>query len=253
MKKRPSIFGQLAVVTGAASGIGEAVVSRFADEGARIALLDKDKKKGESLSQNLSSEGVNAKFYECDVTQERSVSTTFGLILKNFGSIQILINCAGGFFENPSLETVTESHWEEVLELNLKSVYLCSRSAVPSMKESKYGRIVNVSSQTAREGLVETSLPYGAAKAGVLGLTRRLASELALDGITVNAVAPGVVLSPRVAELHKERLPRLMSEIPMNRAGGAEEIADGIWYLSTPGASYITGVTLDINGGRYMA
>ena len=132
------------------------------------------------------------------------------------------------------------------------SVYLCTRKVVVSMKKSGYGRIVNVSSQTAREGLAETSLAYGAAKAGVLGFTRRLASELALDGITVNAVAPGVVLSPRVAELHKERLPKLMSEIPMDRPGDAEEIADGIWYLSTPGASYITGVTLDINGGRYM-
>ena len=85
-----------------------------------------------------------------------------------------------------------------------------------------------------------------------MGFTRRLSAELASNGITVNAVAPGVVLSPRVAKLHKDRLPKLMSEIPMNRAGGAEEIADGIWYLSTPGSSYITGVTLDINGGRYM-
>ena len=252
MNKRSSISGQLAVVTGAASGIGEAVVNRFADEGARIVLLDKDKEKGAAFTQNLSSRGIDVKFYECNVTQEESVNVTFDAILKNLGSAQILINCAGGFFENPSFENVEESHWEEVLELNLKSVYLCSRKVVPSMKKSKYGRIVNVSSQTAREGLMETSLPYGATKAGVLGFTRRLASELAPDGITVNAVAPGVVLSPRVAELHKERLPRLLSEIPMNRAGGAEEIADGIWYLSTPGASYITGVTLDINGGRYM-
>ncbi len=252
MEKRSSILGQLAVITGAASGIGEAVVNRFAAEGGKIALLDKDDEKGKFFCKKLSSQGADVKFYKCDVTQEDSVDRVFDLVLKDLGLVQILVNCAGGFFENPSLEDIKPEHWDEVLRLNLMSAYLCSRRAVVPMKKSRYGRIVNVSSQTAREGLTETSLPYGAAKAGILGFTRRLASELASDGITVNAVAPGVVLSPRVAELHKERLPRLMSEIPMNRAGDAEEIADGIWYLSTPGASYITGVTLDINGGRYM-
>lgn len=252
MEKRSSIFGQLAVITGAASGIGEAVVNRFVAEGGKVAILDKDDEKGKIFSEKLSSQGADVKFYKCDVTQEDSVDRVFGLISKDLGSVQILVNCAGGFFENPPLENIKPEHWEEVLKLNLMSAYLCSRKAIVPMKKSRYGRIVNVSSQTAREGLTETSLPYGAAKAGILGFTRRLASELASDGITVNAVAPGVVLSPRVAELHRERLPRLMSEIPMNRVGDAEEIADGIWYLSTPGASYITGVTLDINGGRYM-
>ena len=252
MEKRSSILGQLAVVTGAASGIGEAVVNRFVAEGGKVAILDKDDEKGKIFSEKLSSKGADVKFYKCDVTQEDSVDWVFALILKDLGAAQILVNCAGGFFENPSLENTKPEHWEEVLRLNLMSAYLCSRKAIVPMKKSRYGRIVNVSSQTAREGLSETSLPYGAAKAGILGFTRRLASELASDGITVNAVAPGVVLSPRVAELHKERLPRLMSEIPMKRVGDAEEIADGIWYLSTPGASYITGVTLDINGGRYM-
>ena len=252
MEKRSSILGQLAVITGAASGIGEAVVNRFVAEGGKVAILDKDDEKGKIFSEKLSSQGADVKFYKCDVTQEDSVDRVFGLISKDLGSVQILVNCAGGFFENPPLENIKPEHWEEVLKLNLMSAYLCSRKAIVPMKKSRYGRIVNVSSQTAREGLTETSLPYGAAKAGILGFTRRLASELASDGITVNAVAPGVVLSPRVAELHRERLPRLMSEIPMNRVGDAEEIADGIWYLSTPGASYITGVTLDINGGRYM-
>ena len=252
MEKRSSISGQLAVITGAASGIGEAVVNRFVSEGARIALLDKNKYKGENFSNKLLSSGADVRFFECDVTQEGSVDHAFDSVLNSFGPVQILINCAGGFFQNPPLESVELEHWEEILSLNLRSVYLCSKKAIVSMKKSNYGRIVNVSSQTAREGLTETSLPYGAAKAGVLGFTRRLSAELAPDGITVNAVAPGVVLSPRVAKLHKDRLPRLMSEIPMNRAGGAEEIADGIWYLSTPGSSYITGVTLDINGGRYM-
>ncbi|MED5579901.1 MAG: SDR family NAD(P)-dependent oxidoreductase [Nitrospinota bacterium] len=252
MDKRSSISGQLAVITGAAAGIGEAVVNRFVAEGAKIVILDKDVEKGKIFCEKLSSNGADAKFYKCDVTQSNSVDRVFELILNNFGPVQILVNCAGGFVDNPSLEDISPEEWDKVLSLNLMSVYLCTRKVVVSMKKSGYGRIVNVSSQTAREGLAETSLAYGAAKAGVLGFTRRLASELALDGITVNAVAPGVVLSPRVAELHKERLPKLMSEIPMNRPGDAEEIADGIWYLSTPGASYITGVTLDINGGRYM-
>ena len=148
MEKRSSILGQLAVVTGAASGIGEAVVNRFVAEGGKVAILDKDDEKGKIFSEKLSSQGADVKFYKCDVTQEDSVDRVFGLISKDLGSVQILVNCAGGFFENPPLENIKPEHWEEVLKLNLMSAYLCSRKAIVPMKKSRYGRIVNVSSQT---------------------------------------------------------------------------------------------------------
>ncbi len=253
MSERSSIRGHVAIVTGAAAGIGEAVAQRFADEGAMVALVDRDAEKGQALADKLKAGGADAEFLRADVGVSGEVKGAFAETLGRWGKIDILVNCAGGFYETTSIEELKEEDWDNILSWNLKSVYLCSREAAAPMKKAGYGRIVNVSSLTARTGILETALHYGAAKAGILGFTRRLAVELAPYGITVNAVAPGVVLSPRVAEMHKDRLPEITKSIPMARAGEAAEIADGIWYFSTPGSSYTTGTTMDINGGRWMA
>ena len=252
MNERSSIKDHVTVVTGGAAGIGEAVVSRFAAEGARVAVVDKDPDKGNSIAEKIKADDADALFVRADVTSASETKEAFRLVLERWGKVEILVNCAGGFFETHAIEDQKEEDWDAILAWNLKSVFLCCREAAPTMKKEGYGRIVNISSQAGRTGILETALHYGAAKAGILGLTRRLSVELAPYGITANAVAPGVVLSPRVAEIRKDRLPEINKTIPMARPGGAEEIADGIWYLSTPGSSYITGVTLDINGGRWM-
>ncbi len=172
--------------------------------------------------------------------------------LVTWGRIDILVNCAGGFVENPAIEELDEAQWRRVVDLNLKSAYLCARVVAPAMKKAGYGRIVNVSSQSGRDAVIETGLAYSAAKAGLFGFCRRLAVEMAPHGVTVNTVAPGVVLTPRTAVLHKDRLPEIISKIPVGRVADAADIADAVWYLARPGARYVTGVTLDVNGGRYV-
>ncbi|MBT3350626.1 MAG: SDR family oxidoreductase [Nitrospinaceae bacterium] len=253
MSERSSIKDHVAIVTGGAAGIGEAVVLRFASEGAKVVIVDKDNEKGAAVAEKISAGGAEVIFVQADVTSSADVRSAFAQTMDRWGQLDILVNCAGGFFETHSIEEQDEDDWDAILAWNLKSVFLCAKEAAVVMKKRSYGRIVSISSLTGRTGIIETALHYGSAKAGILGFTRRLAVELAPNGITVNAVAPGVVLSPRVAEMHKDRLPEIYKTVPMARAGEAEEIADGIWYFSTPGSSYITGVTLDINGGRWMA
>ena len=252
MSELSSIKGHVALITGGAAGIGEACVLRFAEEGARVAVLERDAEKGNAVTEKIISEGAEAIFLQGDVTSSSDVKKAFRTVLDRWGKIEILVNCAGGFYETHSIENIKEDDWDNILAWNLKSVFLCCREAAAPMKKAGYGRIVSVSSLTGRTGILETATDYGSAKAGILGFTRRFAVEAAPHGITVNAVAPGVVLSPRVAEMHKDRLPAILKTVPMGRAGDAAEIADGIWYLSTPGSSYITGVTIDINGGRFM-
>ena len=252
MSARSSIEGHVAVITGGAVGIGAACVDRFAREGARILLLDRDGAKGEEAAARVRAAGAEIVFVEGDAAVKADVEALFRRADAEWGRLDILVNCAGGFFENSAVEDIEAEEWDRIVAENLKSVYLCCREAVERMKPKGYGRIVNVASITGRTGVLQTSLPYGAAKAGMVGFTRRLAAELAAHGITANAVAPGLVLSPRVAKMHKDRLPEILEGIPMGRPGEAEEIADAVWYLSTPGASYVTGATLDVNGGHFI-
>ncbi len=251
MRGRSSIQGHVAVVTAGAAGIGAGVVERLAQEGARVALLDVDENLGEATARRVREGGAEARFFRADATWANAIKVVMGEALLAWGRLDVLVNCVGGFVENPRLEDLDEAHWRQIVDLNLKSAYLCAREAAPIMKKARYGRIVNVSSLSGRDGILETGLAYSAAKAGLFGLCRRLAVELAPHGVTVNTVAPSVVLSPRVAALHRERLPEIISKIPLGRVAEAADIADVVWYLARPEARYVTGVTLDVNGGRY--
>ena len=238
----------MAVVTAGAAGIGAGVVERFAQEGARVALLDVDAAAGEAAARRM---GEAVRFIRTDAASAEQVAAALGETLGAWGRLDILVNCAGGFVDNPGIEDLDEAEWRRVVDLNLKSAFLCAREAAPAMKKAGYGRIVNVSSLSGRDGILETGLAYSAAKAGLFGFCRRLAVEVAPYGVTVNTVAPSVVLSPRVAALHRERLPEIISKIPLGRVAEAADVADAVWYLVRPGARYVTGVTLDVNGGRY--
>ncbi len=189
---------------------------------------------------------------KADATSKAEVESAFGQVLGRWGRLDILVNCAGGYVDTFSIEQIKEEEWDAGIAWNLKSAMLCCQAAAAPMKRAGYGRIVNVSSLAGRTALAYTPLDYCAAKAAVMGLSRRLSAELGPHGITVNAVAPGVTLSPRVAVMHQDILDDIVKTIPLGRVAEPEDIADAIWYLCTPGAGYITGVSLDVNGGRFV-
>ncbi|MBI3127749.1 MAG: SDR family oxidoreductase [Candidatus Tectomicrobia bacterium] len=252
MNRPASLLGQVAVVSGGTAGIGLAAAERLAGEGARVAMLGRDPERGAAAEERVRRSSPDALFLRADAASREDVQAAFGQITARWPRLDILVNCAGGFTRADPLEGLAEAEWDRIVDWNLKSAYLCAQQAAPTMKKAGYGRIVNVSSVAGREGVLEASLAYSAAKAAMQGLTRRLAAELAPHGVTVNAVAPGVVLSRRAVEVHRHRMEKVLAAIPMGRTAEAEEVADAIWYLASPGASYITGVTIDVNGGRFM-
>lgn len=252
MEDKSSIQGHVALVTAGAVGIGEAIAERLAHEGARVVLLDLDQTQGEAAAQRIREAGGEARFVNTDATSASEVKAAVAEALHEWARIDILVNCAGGFVENPLIEDLDEAQWRRAVDLNLKSAYLCAREVMPVMKKRRYGRIVSISSQSGRDSVIETGLAYSAAKAGLFGFGRRLAVEVAPHGVTVNTVAPGVVLTPRTAVVHKDRLSEIIAKIPAGRVADAADIADAVWYLARPEARYVTGVTLDVNGGRYV-
>lgn len=251
MTELSSIKDQVAVVSGGAAGIGLACAERFAAEGAKVAIIDRDRETGEAAVRKIETDGGEAMFTAGDCTSEADMDAAVAAIVDRWGRLDILVNCAGGFHAAPPIEELDAEAWRAGIDWNLLGIYLPMRAVVPAMKTNNYGRIVSIGSQAGRMGTAITAIDYSAAKAAVVGLSRRLAVELAPFGITVNTVAPGTVLTPRIAVLHAERMDQLASAMPVGRLGKPEEIAHAVWYLCTPGAAFTTGATLDVNGGSW--
>jgi NAD(P)-dependent dehydrogenase (short-subunit alcohol dehydrogenase family) len=249
--------GRVALVTGAAQGIGLAVAERFAAEGAKLVLADVNGEKLRDAAGKLKAAAV-----EGDVGTAAGAAAAVGKAVESHGAIDILVNNAGGSgrANATDIEAVTDEIWDQVVALNLKSAFLCCRAAIPHMRARSYGRIVNVSSGIARgtgrvTGTAGAVLPYAAAKAGVLGLTFTLAKMVAASGITVNAVVPGFVLTEpgaRVRDwfegLSPEARAALLSRTSMGRAGTAAEIAATILFLASEEAGFVSGAALDVTG-----
>jgi len=247
-----SIAGQVAAVAGGAAGIGRACAERFATEGAKVAVIDRDADTGQEVADGINAGGGEAVFIAGDCTSEADMDAAVAAIVERWGRLDILVNCAGGFHAVPPIEDIDADAWRAGIDWNLSGVYMPMRAAVPAMKANKYGRIVNIGSAAGRTAARIAALDYSAAKAAVAGLSRRAAVELAPFGITVNTIAPGTVMTPRIAVLHKERMDAIAQSIPVGRLGTSEEIAHAIWYLCTPGAAFTTGATFDINGGQWI-
>ena len=251
MDSLSSIKDQVAVVTGGTAGMGEAACIRFGAEGAKVAVIGRTKEKGDAVVKQITDAGGEAMFVKAECADEGEVKAATKTILDTWGRADILVNTAGGFIDAPPLEDVTTEDMRHNFDWNVTAKFLITRELVPSMKANKYGRIVNISSVAGRTARGGSSIEYSTNEAAILGMSRRLAVELAPFGITVNAIAPGLVLTPRVRRHPPEVLAEREKSIPIGRMGKPEELAHAIWYFCTPGAAFTTGSVLDVNGGNW--
>jgi 3-oxoacyl-[acyl-carrier protein] reductase len=242
-----AIENKIAIVTGGGGGIGGAIMRRFAREGAKLAVVDIDPESAQSASAELTAQGIDAIPLVADVTKKPSVQKVMQAVLDRWSRVDILVNVAGGAERKPVVE-MTAADWDYVVDMNLKSAFLCSQAALPAMLNQKYGKIVNISSIYGFTGNATRS-SYAAAKAGVAAFTKSLALEVVNQGIHVNAVAPGRVTTPRVRNRYTdEAWAAAVAQVPMGRAGTPDEIASAVLFLATDENSYVTGQTIHING-----
>ena len=246
----PEITNRAVVITGAGAGIGEAAVRAFYSQGAHVFLLDIDRKKIEDIAKDL---GGRAHAIQTDITDPKAVLSAFEAIDQMGHGVDIFINCAGGYQKLLTVEKMDLEEWDQTIALNLRAAFLCCQAAIPRLKKSKAGRIINVTSISGRTVHAASSPAYGAAKAGVTQLTRFLAYELGPFGITANSIAPLTTLTPRVAALRSEEdFQRIAAQVPLGRLACVDDHVSAMLYLASDGAAFVTGVALDTNGGRVM-
>ena len=246
------LHNQVAIVTGAAQGMGAAIAGRLAAEGAKVVLSDINAEKVAGVAERINAAAENSALaMRTDVTKEDEVAEMVEATIAHYGAVGILVNNAGILYPT-RIDHVTKAEWDEVIDVNLNGSFLCSKAVLPIMKANKFGRIVNMSSSAGRSVSTLGGVHYTAAKAGVLGLTRGMAKEVAPFGITVNAVCPGLIDTEMAREnCSPERLHAYEDSFPIPRLGTPEEVAQLIIFLATD-AAYITGASIDINGGDLM-
>lgn len=240
------LAGRVAFVTGAGQGLGAAIARALAQAGARVALADID----EANAQAVAAE-VNGLALPLDVRDEQAFNDRFAQAVAHFGAVDILVNNAART-PTTSLWDITPAEWDDVLAINLRGSFFGCRIAGRHMRARGAGRIVNLASLAGQQVSSATGAHYAASKAGLLALTRAFAQELAPHGVTVNALAPAAIDSPALAALPPERQQALKAGIPLGRFGLADEVAAAVVYLASPAAAFMTGATLDLNGGRFM-
>ena len=244
---------QVAVVTGGARGIGKGSAEAFAEAGARVYVIDLDEPGGAAVVHDIDEGGGHATFLACDVTDGKRVKATFDRIAAEAGRIDVLVNSAGGFWKQLSVEDTPEDEWDKVIDLNLKSIFLCAKAAIPTFKRQGSGRIVSIGSMAGVSALQMSSPPYSAAKAGVHALTRVLALELGKHGVNVNAIAPGTTATERVVAVRsKEQRDMIGKGTLVGRIAEVPDMVGWVLFLAAPESGYLTGQTLSVNGGRLM-
>ena len=245
---------EVAWVTGSSTGIGRAVAEALAGEGRRVVVhFNASKDEAREVAEGITSAGGEAMVVGGDVSDAGEVERMVGEIGDRYGRLDVLVNNAGSLVERRTLAEMTEDLWDRVMDVNLKSVFLCSRAVLPMMKRRGAGRIVNMTSIAARNGGGPGSVAYATAKGGVSTLTRAMAKELVGENILVNGVAPGIITTP----FHDRFTPPEVREnfknaIPMGREGTPEETAAVVAFLASPAANYLVGEIIEVNGGQLM-
>ncbi|MFB0506653.1 MAG: SDR family NAD(P)-dependent oxidoreductase [Thermodesulfobacteriota bacterium] len=243
---------RVALVTGAGRGIGKAIALAFAGEKAHVVINDIcPKDELEKLAGDISALGVQSMAIQADVTQSDQVKEMIGQIEENFGRLDILVNNAG-IIRRGTIETVTEEDWDQVIRVNLKGTFNCSKAVVAIMKRQRMGKIINVSSVAGKTGDITSAPGYGPSKAAIDALTKTLARELAPYGINVNAVAPHAIETEMSAQWSEEKRKSIIEAIPLKRLGTPEDVAQAVLFLASDNANFITGEILDVNGGFLM-
>jgi 3-oxoacyl-[acyl-carrier protein] reductase len=241
----------VAIVTGAAGGIGKAIALTFFREGAKVVLVDVDRAKLETVKEEIERGKGEAVAISCDITKSVDVGEMVRQTYQKFGCIDILVNNAG-IIRRGTIETVTEEDWDQVIAVNLKGTFNCCKAVVEIMKKQGYGKILNVSSIAGKLGDITSAPGYGPSKAGVDALTKTLARQLAQYGINVNAVSPHAIETEMNAQWSEQRRKEIIASIPLGRLGKPEDVAEAVLFLASDEASFITGEILDVNGGALM-
>jgi 3-oxoacyl-[acyl-carrier protein] reductase len=250
LEKKLKLTGKVAIVTGAAQGIGRSIAMLLARNGADIVVSDINLEKAEETAKEIESIGSKAMAVKVNVANLKDVEQMVEAILEKFGKIDILVNNAG-IARDKLILRMTEEDWDAVLDVNLKGTFNCTKVVVRHMAKQRSGKIVSIASVVGEMGNAGQA-NYSASKAGVIGLTKTIAREFAQRGINVNAVAPGYIETPMTEILPEKVKEELKSLIPMERLGKPEDVAEAVLFLVFEESNYITGQVLNVNGGIYM-
>jgi NAD(P)-dependent dehydrogenase (short-subunit alcohol dehydrogenase family) len=246
-----SFAGRTALVTGAGSGIGAAIATHLAARGANVVVNDIDPAAAERTAAAIAAASGIAVAFAADVTSEPEVGAMCRRILETFGALDILVNNAGVLSTTPTAELAVDA-WERTLAVNLTGAFNCCRAVLPAMQQRRYGKIINIASLAGESGGISVGVDYAASKGGLLALTRRLALEAAAFAINVNAIAPGTTSTPMVDAMPEKDRTALLAKIPLGRFATPADIAYAACFLAGDESSFITGATLDVNGGLLM-
>jgi 3-oxoacyl-[acyl-carrier protein] reductase len=250
-ERTTGLIDKVALVTGASQGIGRACAITLAAQGTTVALAARNQEKLRAVATEITAAGGQAEPFVLDIASEASVKDAAKAIIAKFGHIDILVNNAG-ITRDMLLLRMKRADWDDVIATNLTGTFLLTQAVLSSMMKSRWGRIINISSVVGETGQAGQA-NYAASKAGLIGFTKSLAREMASRNITANVVAPGMIETPMTAVLDEKQKAMMMQIIPLGRVGSDQDIANAVAFLASEKASYITGHTLDVNGGMHMA
>ncbi len=249
------LSGATAIVTAAGQGLGEAIAKTFAREGARVAVVDINLPEAQRVGAEIEAAGGSALVHQADVTQSKEVTAMVKAVVDRWGTVDILVNGAGGFHRLAPITDISEEEWDRVITLNLKTAFLCTKAVAGIMIEKKKGRIISIASGAGvgPNPYAPSYLPYGAGKAGLIGFTKLLARDIGVYGITANTISPGTTLTPRVRKVRDAAsIEKIKAQNPMRCLVEPEDTAEAAVFLASDAARYITGTNMNVNAGNLI-